>query len=346
MGRKKPLHKPERTSAKGKDARYKRTPKCLETFTDEVHDALQASVQRDGTEEGDAPPFKFPCPLAMWELGHCDPNRCTGRRLARKGLVRNLRINQRFNGLILSPMGSQYVSPIDRQIVADSGVAVIDCSWAKLTETPFAKMRGSHLRLLPYLVAANPVNYGRPSKLSCVEAYAATFCIVGFPDLAVILLRKFKWGKVFLDLNKHLLDKYAVCQSVEEVKQVEKDFLAADHEADTDVIDPFDVDSGREFSNLNRSIDSKGAMPVSGEDSDESKDSEDEEEEEEEEEEDDDDDAAEEEKSDTAVKAKAIFKNPENESHSSSDEDSENVGAAAPSTKPAIWRGIKKRLRD
>ncbi|XP_069503304.1 18S rRNA aminocarboxypropyltransferase isoform X2 [Ambystoma mexicanum] len=288
MGRKKPLHKPERTSAKGKDARYKRTPKCLETFTDEVHDALQASVQRDGTEEGDAPPFKFPCPLAMWELGHCDPNRCTGRRLARKGLVRNLRINQRFNGLILSPMGSQYVSPIDRQIVADSGVAVIDCSWAKLTETPFAKMRGSHLRLLPYLVAANPVNYGRPSKLSCVEAYAATFCIV----------------------------------------------------------DPFDVDSGREFSNLNRSIDSKGAMPVSGEDSDESKDSEDEEEEEEEEEEDDDDDAAEEEKSDTAVKAKAIFKNPENESHSSSDEDSENVGAAAPSTKPAIWRGIKKRLRD
>eukprot|EP00794_Sanderia_malayensis_P009101 gene9101-10073_t len=163
--------------------------------------------------------------LAMWDLEHCDPKRCTGQKLHRFGFLKILKLGCRFDGIVLSPLGKEYVSPSDKDLIKENGAAVIDCSWAKLDDTPFNKMRTRHARLLPYLVATNPVNYGKPYKLSCVEAFAALFYISGFVETGEKLLSKFKWGKNFFEVNREILEKYAKCENSKDIATVEKLWL-------------------------------------------------------------------------------------------------------------------------
>jgi len=101
--------------------------------------------------------------------------------------VEELSLSQRFPGVVLSPMGEKCLSMEDREMVATRGLAVIDCSWAKLDSTPFSRMKGAQPRLLPFLVAANPINYGRPCKLSCAEAMAAALTLTGNGLIGVYL---------------------------------------------------------------------------------------------------------------------------------------------------------------
>lgn len=166
-------------------------------------------------------PFK----LAMWDFDHCDPKRCSGKKLERLGLIKNLRIGQKFTGVVVSPSGKTVVCPDDKELVENYGAAVVECSWARLEEIPFNKIGGKHERLLPYLVAANPVNYGRPWRLNCVEALAACLAIVGHLDWAEDILSKFSWGLTFLDLNKELLEIYEGCSDHDSVKKAEEEYL-------------------------------------------------------------------------------------------------------------------------
>ena len=168
---------------------------------------------------------KFPTKLAMWDFDHCDPKRCSGKKLERLGLITSLRVGQKFQGIVVSPNGKGVVCPDDLPIVEEFGASVVECSWARLDEVPFNKIGGKHERLLPYLVAANQVNYGRPWRLNCVEALAACFAIVGRMDWASQLLSNFSWGLAFLDINAELLEIYQKCTDADSVKRAEEEWL-------------------------------------------------------------------------------------------------------------------------
>ncbi|KAK7068002.1 ribosome biogenesis protein tsr3 [Halocaridina rubra] len=201
-----------------------RKPKSRENLDD--YDAEDNDTdEENGSDDERLDPESITYPVSMWDLQHCDPQKCSGRKLARFGLVSLLKLGQRFNGIVLSPIGQKCVSPEDRTILLEKGIAVVDCSWARIEETPFKRMKSSHPRLLPYLVACNPVNYGKPCKLSCVEAYAAAMYICGEKKAAELYLSKFKWGKTFLSINEEILDRYAACTNSTSVVEEQNKYI-------------------------------------------------------------------------------------------------------------------------
>lgn len=58
-----------------------------------------------------------------------------------------------------------------------------------------------NIKLVPFMVAVNTVNYGKPYKLSCAEALAGGLHIAGFYQNAYNLMNKFKWGPTFFKVN-------------------------------------------------------------------------------------------------------------------------------------------------
>ena len=159
--------------------------------------------------------------LLVYHANQCDPKKCSGKKLARFNLVRLTdRVSALRPFLVLSPFSKKALSPRDR---GRRGLAALDCSWARAEEV-FARMRLDE-RALPYLVAANPVNFGKPFKLSTVEALAAGLFILGEVAQAEMLLSKFKWGHVFLEMNREPLQEYAAAKSSAEVVRIQQAYM-------------------------------------------------------------------------------------------------------------------------
>lgn len=169
----------------------------------------------------------FPVNLAMWDFGQCDPKRCSGVKLKRLGYVRQLEFRQSFHGIVLSPIGTQILGPEDLQLVLSAGLAVVDCSWKQIdtTRDSVSRLKARNHRVLPYFVASNTVNYGKPWRLNCAEAFAACLGILGLREAADELLNQFKWGHSFFELNGELVEIYRKASSYDEMQRIQNIYL-------------------------------------------------------------------------------------------------------------------------
>lgn len=161
-------------------------------------------------------------PLLSWRDNSCDPRKCTMKKLERFGMLRIVtRIPQiPKNTLLLDPT-ADVISPADKKWAPS--ITALDCSWEVLDTANLGPWKGR--RALPYLVAANPVNFGKPFTLTSVEAIAASLYILGEKEQAEQVLAKFHWGLNFLKLNEAPLKEYAQAKDSEEVLKIQSEYM-------------------------------------------------------------------------------------------------------------------------
>ena len=158
-------------------------------------------------------------------LDQCNKKRCSGARLLKLKIAKKIEIRQIRKSILLSPFTSTAISPADRSLALQHGITAIDGSWKQVQSTD-ASFNKDNPRALPFLIAANPVNYGKPTKLNCAEALAATLWILGEREKAEKLLFPFNWGEAFFDINYERLEAYASCKNSTEVIDQQNKFLS------------------------------------------------------------------------------------------------------------------------
>ena len=124
--------------------------------------------------------------------------------------------------VVLNPFSSVAFSPADRERTEDFGLVALDCSWEHAEKVLLKHAKGTS-RCLPILLAGNPVNFGKATRLTTVEALAAALYIADFKQEARELLSIFVWGNTFLQLNYAALESYSSAKNSTEVVRIQSD---------------------------------------------------------------------------------------------------------------------------
>ncbi len=165
--------------------------------------------------------------LYVYHANEDDPKKCTAKKLFRFGFVKletNINRTPR-NTILLNPFSKKSLSPEDKKIALKNGILAVDCSWEKVENNFNYLEKRNNSRALPFVVAANSVNYGKPFKLSTLEAFASALYIFNDVETAEKILNLYKWGPNFLVLNKEPLEEYRKAENSNQVIDIMKKYV-------------------------------------------------------------------------------------------------------------------------
>ena len=165
--------------------------------------------------------------LIIYHADEDDPKKCSARKLHKFGFAKletNIRKISK-DKILLNPFAEKSFSREDADIARKHGILVVDCSW-KNAEHSFEYLdKRNRSRALPFVVAANPVNYGKPFKLTTLEAFATALYILGENEKAKEILNLYNWGPHFLDLNKEPLGEYREAKNSTEIIKIMNQYI-------------------------------------------------------------------------------------------------------------------------
>jgi len=168
----------------------------------------------------------LPVRITIYHAAQDDPKKNTALRLKRRALARIV-TKVKFlpkRAIVLNPFGEVAFSPADKERLEKFGLAALDCSWEHAQKVLSGHVKGTS-RCLPILIAGNPVNFGKLTKLTTAEAVAAALYIAGFKEESKELLSIFTWGHTFFELNSMLLDNYAMAKDSSAIVEMQERFL-------------------------------------------------------------------------------------------------------------------------
>jgi pre-rRNA-processing protein TSR3 len=163
-------------------------------------------------------------PIIIHDKCQCDPKKCTAKRMLKFGLGKEARTLSSipYGSIVLSPFSDTALSPADK-MYAKKGLVVMDLTWTNIDEFP--RLKKVNERALPYLLASNPVNWGRPMELNSAEAVFASLLILGEKEQAEMFIGRFNWAQEFIRLNGALLEDYSEARDSTEVVRIQNEYL-------------------------------------------------------------------------------------------------------------------------